>query len=268
MYKRTAAAFLATWGAVLLLAACRAAQEPPPAPQLPPSSPAAGPSQSAPEPVPEEEPAWLPSPGPGETTPELFLAARTEEELLRFIDAGWSAVGGPGMERGFASPADIGSEGLMSFFFRTADSLPFYREDIGEDGEERRYCLIPLEAVTRHLDRYFDGYTFRMEDTAWVQDYDPKKQELFSRSFTGWGDSITWKLVGAAAETDKNVIFITADRMDPEDPEKALGTATVRLSFGDGGLKFLSFRYFDGREGPSETALWGTHRQEARFSPR
>lgn len=107
-----------------------------------------------------------------------------------------------------------------------------------------------------------------MEDTAWVQDYDPEKQELFSRSFTGWGDSITWKLVGAAAETDKDVIFVTADRMDPEDPEKAVGTATARLSFGDGGLKFLSFRYSDCPKANPETGLWGTRRQEARFSPR
>lgn len=238
MNKKTVILFLFLCGVISLCTACQTAGQ-----GAVSSAPvvSSGISQAVTEKISGGSLSLLPSPGPGETTPELFLAARTEEELLQFIDAAYSAVGGSGKKGGFASPAEIDSEGLLSFFFRTTDDRAFYREETGDDGEEKRYYLIPLEAVTEQLDRYFDGYHFHIEDTAWAEDLDADKKQFISRSFVGWGDSVVWKMDTAAAEGDH--IFITANQVDPEDPERVLTTGTVRLSLQENGIRFLSFQY-------------------------
>lgn len=105
-------------------------------------------------------------------TSEDFLAERTPEELLQYMDAAYSAIGGrPFKERdGFASPAELSSDDLFSFFFRTMESEDFFlpRNDEAppsEDGGVPENFLIPVEAVTNQLDWCFgEGtYTLRME---------------------------------------------------------------------------------------------------------
>ena len=83
-------------------------------------------------------------------TPEDFLAERSPEELLQYMDAAYSAIGGrPFKERdGFDSPAELSSDDLFSFFFRTMESWDFYRP--GEDGEWGDH-LIPLEELSIHM---------------------------------------------------------------------------------------------------------------------
>ena len=105
----------------------------------------------------------------------------------------------------------------------------------------QRYYCIPLEAVTSQLDRYFDEYTFCLEDTNWAEEYDRDKQQFISRSFIGWGDSVVWKIDTVRGE-EKN-IFIAANQLDPTDPEKRLATGTLQLFFDNQEIRFLSFHY-------------------------
>ncbi len=234
MNQKTMRLFLCLCGILSLLTACQPAVQGE-------SLPSSGISQGISEETFQPAPSRLPSPTGEETTPELFLASRTEEELLLFVDAAWAAVGGPGMERSFASPADISSEGLLSFFFRITDEQAFYREETEAGKVSQRYYCIPLEAVTSQLDRYFDEYTFCLEDTNWAEEYDRDKQQFISRSFIGWGDSVVWKIDTVRGE-EKN-IFIAANQLDPTDPEKLLATGTLQLFFNNQEIRFLSFHY-------------------------
>ena len=127
--KKAIALFLAL--CLLLLSACGGG--PPPSSSLPGEIPF--PAES------REEPSSQGPQVPGEKnlghsllpefqgqTPEDFLAERSPEELLQYMDAAYSAIGGrPFQERdGFDSPAELSSDDLFSFFFRTMDSWDFF----------------------------------------------------------------------------------------------------------------------------------------------
>lgn len=180
-------------------------------------------------------------------TPEDFLAERTPEELLQYMDAAYSAIGGrPFQERdGFDSPAELSSDDLFSFFFRTMDSWDFYRP--GEDGEWGDH-LIPLEAVTSQLDRCFgEGtYTLQVEESNEKEYYDPVAKTLTTPGFFGFGDTISRELVGAEAEGD--IVTITAHTMTLDPPILPTSVETVRLEVKDGSIRFLSYDHMPIRE--------------------
>ena len=60
-------------------------------------------------------------------TSEDFLAERSPEELLRYVDAAYAAVGNrrDGEKTSFDSPSELSSEDLLHFFFRSMEGWPF-----------------------------------------------------------------------------------------------------------------------------------------------
>ena len=254
--KKAIALFLAL--CLLLLSACGGG--PPPSSSLPGEIPS--PAESR-----EEPPSQGPQ-VPGEKnlghsllpefqgqTPEDFLAERSPEELLQYMDAAYSAIGGrPFQERdGFDSPAELSSDDLFSFFFRTMDSWDFFlpRDDEDppfEDGGRPENFLIPVEAVINQLDRCFgEGtYTLRMEESAYWEWYDPMMDTFTCPVFIGFGDTISRELVGVEAEGD--IVTITAHTMTLDPPILPTSVETVRLEVKDGSIRFLSYDHMPIRE--------------------
>ena len=254
--KKAIALFLAL--CLLLLSACGGG--PPPSSSLPGEIPSPAESREEPSSQEPESPAeknlghsLLPE-FQGQT-PEDFLAERSPEELLQYMDAAYSAIGGrPFKERdGFASPAELSSDDLFSFFFRTMDSWDFFlpRDDEDppfEDGGMPENFLIPVEAVINQLDHCFgEGtYTLRMEESAYWEWYDPMMDTFTCPVFIGFGDTISRELVGAEAEGD--IVTITAHTMTLDPPILPTSVETVRLEVKDGSIRFLSYDHMPIRE--------------------